>query len=71
MKKIFIVTAISLTFITSPILADSKSNMMTNEAIDRFPSTKFPENGYKYLEKRTQAVDFAKNGGVDKSDSIA
>jgi len=47
--------------------AASKSNLMTNEAIGRLPSTSFPDSGAEYWAQRSQAVHFAREKEWDKA----
>ncbi len=65
MKKIIIISLLS--FVCTSALAASKSNLMTNEAIGRLPSTSFPDSGAEYWAQRSHAVHFAREQEWDKA----
>ncbi|GIU53581.1 hypothetical protein [Shewanella sp. KT0246] len=65
MKKIIITYL--LCFVCTTSLAASKSNLMSNEAIGRLPSTSFPESGAEYWAQRNQAIHLARKSEWDKA----
>ncbi|MGM0906170.1 MAG: TPR end-of-group domain-containing protein [Pseudomonadota bacterium] len=67
MKKLFITAVLGFAFTTAPVLATSKSNVMTNDAIGQSPSINFPDSGAEYWNMRTKAVNFARQREWEKA----
>jgi tetratricopeptide (TPR) repeat protein len=67
MKKLFVAAVLGFAFTTAPVLATSKSNVMTNDAIGQSPSISFPVSGAEYWNMRTKAVNFARQSEWDKA----
>ncbi|MBT8114155.1 MAG: hypothetical protein KJP04_02160 [Arenicella sp.] len=65
MKRLLVATA--LCFVSAAGSAASKSNLMTNEAIGRMPSTNFPDKGAEYWAQRSEAIVFSRKGEWNKA----
>ena len=56
-----------LGFVCITVFADSKSNLMSNDALGKIPSTSFPKSGAEYWERRAKAVNLSRKGEWEKA----